>query len=147
MGNLAVDCLTWSWWSLKGPWILILSCTYHLLCTIWIKFNIHAVHLIDWHFPEVRKSIDLNENKHDTSSICVVCSWKSRVLVTVNSVMSQQDNWPTWLSNDLNKIESKVVWQISFKACQVICKLSHLWNKVAPGIFRQHNAQTSKAAH
>ena len=31
---------------------------------------------------------------------------------------SQQDNWPAWLSNDLNKIESKVVWQISFKACR-----------------------------
>ena len=33
----------------------------------------------------------------------------------VTSVTSQQDNW---LSNDLNKIESKVVWQISFKACR-----------------------------
>ena len=38
------------------------------------KFNIHAVRLIDLHFPEVRKSIDLNENKHDASCICVVCS-------------------------------------------------------------------------
>ena len=44
---------------------------------------------MDWHFPEVRKSIDLNENKHDASSICVVCSWKSRVSVT----------WPPWRHN------------------------------------------------
>ena len=36
----------------------------------------------------------------------------------MTSVTSQQDNWPAWLSNDLNKIESKVVWQISFKACR-----------------------------
>ena len=35
----------------------------------------------------------------------------------MTSVMSQQDNWPAWLSNDLNKIESKEVWQISFKTC------------------------------
>ena len=32
--------------------------------------------------------------------------------------VTPQDNWPAWLSNDLNKIESKVVWQISFKACR-----------------------------
>ena len=37
----------------------------------------------------------------------------------MTSVTSQQDNWPAWLSNDLNKTESKVVWQISFKACRV----------------------------
>ena len=49
----------------------------------------HAVRLIDWHFPEVCKSIDLNENKHDASSICIVCSWKSRVSVT----------WPPWRHN------------------------------------------------
>ena len=75
--------------ALRGPWTLILSHKYHLLCTISIKFNIHAVCLIDWHFPEVRKSIDLNENKHDASSICIVCSWKSRVSVT----------WPPWRHN------------------------------------------------
>ena len=53
--------------------------------TSWFRQN-DFVRLIDWHFPEVRKSIDLNENQHDASNSCVVCSWKSRVSVW----------WPPW---------------------------------------------------
>ena len=56
--------------------------------------------LIDWHFLEVRKSIDLNENKHDASSICVVCSWKSRVSVT----------WPLWRHKTNDPHGSVTTW-------------------------------------
>ena len=39
----------------------------------------------------------------------------------VTSVTSQQDNWPAWLSNDLNKIESKVCGKSVLKRAERVC--------------------------
>ena len=77
-----------------------------------------AVRSIDWHFPEVRKSIDFWLKTNTTLRAAASSAAENPGLGHVTFVTSRQDHWPARLSNDLNKIQSKVVWQISFKACR-----------------------------
>ncbi len=76
----------------------------------------------------------MNENKHDASSICVVCSWKSRVSVT----------WPPWRHNKTTdphgsvttwtKLNRKWSGKSVLKHAERVC-CSWLQWKVDKGVF------------